>query len=717
MKGIAYSKLLLLALMLFIAPHAFSAEVDIVSISSNGEQGNSNSDSIFNSVNQDGRYVAFTSLATNLVPNDNPSYDVFVRDRLSSTTEIISVTFDGSLADGISGGDGLSISSDGRFVAFYSTASNLIPGDVNNKKDVFVRDRIEGVTEIVSIASNGTQGNQDSNRLSMSADGRYIAFSSNATNLVPEGASGLGDIYIHDRQTNTTERVSVAVDGGYGNSFSINPTISADGRFIAFASDASNLVPNDTNGFRDVFVYDRLNSTTTRVSTSNYENQSNANSANSPGIITISADGRYTAFTSLATNLVSEDTATGGIFVHDNETKTIEQVVSSGSMPSLSYTGRYLAYTAGSGLSRVLVYDRQTGMSAQVSRNINGINANAESLGSVISGDGQFVAFYSNATNLVQSDTNGFKDIFIGSNEIFEHNQPPSLSLIGDKAINTNQLLQFTIIASDPNVSDTLVYSATNIPDDSTFNPVTKMFSWTTGAEDVGLYEDIIFSVTDNGSPMKSDSESISITVSSAPASIVLFATKDSVLRPGKGNRNEGANDTLHQGNKRRAIVGFNLSNIDIASLTKASLVFTIDETNPAKKWGSSGRLVNVYRIYESWAEGNGQDFGLASTTSTRGEGFGVTWRCSIDAKIENNKTNCATEWEGGGINASSTDSFLHTNNMNGEIVFDVTADVTSGADSWILKKADEEKNGNVRYFSKENKASSNYVPKLILEY
>jgi Tol biopolymer transport system component len=164
----------------------------------------------------------------------------------------VSVASDGTQGNGDSVSP--SISADGRYVAFMSYAYNLVPGDTNGKADVFVHDRLTGQTTRVSVASDGTQGNDGSGGASISANGRYVAFVSGASNLVPGDTNGKADVFVHDRLTGQTTRVSVASDGTEGNSDSIYPSISADGRYVAFQSWASNLIPRDTNGAWDVFV-------------------------------------------------------------------------------------------------------------------------------------------------------------------------------------------------------------------------------------------------------------------------------------------------------------------------------------------------------------------------------------------------------------------------------------------------------------------------------
>jgi hypothetical protein len=185
--------------------------------------------------------------------------NVIVRDRQLGTTELVSIGLAGAQENGDS--DRISISANGRYVAFHSSATNLVAGDTNGAEDVFVRDRQNGTTERVSVGSNGAQGNGDSLFPSISADGRYVAFTSGATNLIPGGTNGTGDIFLRDRRLGTTELVSMGSGGAQGNSGSVLSTLSADVRYATFLSASSNLVPGDTNGTLDVFVRDRLGGT------------------------------------------------------------------------------------------------------------------------------------------------------------------------------------------------------------------------------------------------------------------------------------------------------------------------------------------------------------------------------------------------------------------------------------------------------------------------
>jgi Tol biopolymer transport system component len=280
-----------------------------VSVSSAGAEGNNWS--YYPSISADGRFVAFSSDASNLVAGDgNGTSDVFVRDRATGKTRRVSVSSAG--AEGNNASYDPSISADGRFVAFHSDASNLVAGDGNGTSDVFVRDRATGKTRRVSVSSAGAEGNGDSYASSISADGRFVAFHSNASNLVAGDGNGTSDIFVHDRATGKTRRVSVSSAGAQGNGASYNPSISADGRFVAFHSNASNLVAGDGNGTTDVFVHDRATGKTRRVSVSSAGAEGNGASYNP----SISADGRFVAFESSASNLVAGDgNGTSDIFV------------------------------------------------------------------------------------------------------------------------------------------------------------------------------------------------------------------------------------------------------------------------------------------------------------------------------------------------------------------------------------------------------------------
>jgi Tol biopolymer transport system component len=305
-------------------------------------------------ISGDGRYVAFPSQATNLVPGDtNGLTDIFVRDRQSATTERVSVASDGTQATGFSG-IRVAISEAGRFVAFDAMASNLVDADTNFI-DVFVRDRQSATTELISVSTGGEQANGNAQSADLSADGRFVVFESGASNLVAGDANGQYDIFVHDRQAGTTERVSVALGGGDPDGDSFSSAISADGRFVAFYSEATNLVAGDTNLSRDVFVHDRQTGVTERVSVGPGGTEADLDSVSGGGPgIDISADGRYVVFASAATNLVAGDTNnTRDVFLHDRDTGETRRIsVSEGGAegdafseePVISDNGQVIAF-------------------------------------------------------------------------------------------------------------------------------------------------------------------------------------------------------------------------------------------------------------------------------------------------------------------------------------------------------------------------------------
>jgi Tol biopolymer transport system component len=269
------------------------------------------------------------------------------------------------------GSDSPSVSADGRLAAFVSRAPNLVAGDTNGRQDVFVHDRASGGTTRVSVSSRGRQGNDDSGlHAAISADGRFVAFTSRASNLVAGDTNGQEDVFVHDRTTGRTTRVNVSSRGRQGNGeSSVAPAISADGRFVAFASRSSNLVAGDTNRKWDVFVHDRRTNITSRVSVG-FAGQANGHSIRP----SISADGRYVVFSSVASNLVARDT---------------------------------------NHRSDVFVRDRRRHVTSRVSVGPGGQQAAGRSFSPAISADGRVVAFWSDAPDIVSDDTNGQSDVFV----------------------------------------------------------------------------------------------------------------------------------------------------------------------------------------------------------------------------------------------------------------------------------------------------------------
>ena len=408
-----------------------------VSERSNGVEGND--DSFWCAISGDGRFVGFTSRASNLIGADrNDATDVFLYNRATETPEFVSIKSTGAQANRSSEAPSLSFT--GRYVAFTTSASNLaIKGDHNGTADVFVYDRNEGRTNRASIRSNLKEANGSSYDPSISSNGRFVAFTSTASNLAIKGDNnGDADVFVHDRTTLKTNRVSISSKLKEGNSASYSPSLSRDGRLVAFVSYANNLVPRDTNRQPDVFVYNRATRKTIRISIASDGTQADGESA-APAF---SMDGGFVTFQSSASNLVEDDSnGATDVFVHDlstGETTRASRGMAgaepndSSFIPTISGDGRYVAFqsvasnlvpgdTNGTpneweGID-VFRYDRQTGQTERVSVGDDGEQANGPSNDPgddpSITADGQYVCFASRASNLVEDDTNGAYDVFV----------------------------------------------------------------------------------------------------------------------------------------------------------------------------------------------------------------------------------------------------------------------------------------------------------------
>jgi len=437
----------------------------------------------WNDVSDNGRYVAFLSDATNLVTGDtNGQADIFVRDRTTGQTIRASVNSSNVEANSYSY-YAPSISSTGQYVAFGSAASNLVANDTNGQFDIFVRDIVNNATTRVNVATGGLQANGSSGQVSISADGRYVVFESAATNLVANDTNGQTDIFVYDRNTAQTRLVSVGLGGTSSNSFSriSNSAISNDGRYIVFASAASNLVSGDTNNSEDIFVFDQTTGLVSRVSVGPSGVQSNSTDSMNPSI---SGDGRYVAFQSSSNNLVLNDTNNAqDIFVHDRTTGLTSRVsvTSSGAQvsnngstsvgPKLSNDGRYVAFSSyASGLVAgdtngtwdVFVYDRTTGSIVRANTSSIGIEANGRSSDLAITGDGAYIVFASDATNLVSGDTNAATDIFFANVSFPAPNFAPTDLSLSATTINENVATNTVVgnfSSTDPDTGNTFTYS------------------------------------------------------------------------------------------------------------------------------------------------------------------------------------------------------------------------------------------------------------------
>lgn len=430
---------LLVATQGWVAARSDGGTTTRVSVSSEGTEGNG--DSVAPSISADGRYVVFSSSATNLVEQDTNAYhDIFVHDRWSGETERVNLDSAGAQATWDSYlSQGRAISDDGRYVTFTSFASNLVLSDTNSHEDVFVHDRITGQTTLVSTTPNGTSGNNESRHSTMSGDGRYIAFASAANNLVEGDMPNVGGVFVRDREANETRLVSVASDGTAADSGGNHPSISSDGRYIAFDSLSATLVSSDTNNVYDVFVHDIATRQTRRISVAHDGTEGDAISSQP----VISGDGRYVAFLTKATNLVTDDNSRNvcpaqnylKLVVHDREsgqttcvTSVLDDTKHSGRQAlggqSLSDTGRYTTFYRSTSVPvqhlyhlQAWVYDREAGETSLISVADDGTSANRgaswSGSGPSISADGRYVAFDSVSDNLNDSDTNEDVDVFV----------------------------------------------------------------------------------------------------------------------------------------------------------------------------------------------------------------------------------------------------------------------------------------------------------------
>jgi Tol biopolymer transport system component len=457
-----FARFVLVALAVFSTggTHAFAQTTEIVSISTTGLQGNGISGRFAGpAISGNGRVVAFDSMANTLVIGDtNADVDVFVHDRDTGTTERVSVS-----TSGVQGNDTSTrpdIDETGDRVVFDSSANNLVTGegDTNGALDVFVRNVSAGSTVRVSLSSAESQGNGASYGPTISADGRYVCFVSVASNLVADDTNGAEDIFVRDLTDGVTERVSIGDEGQQSNSSSTLASISANGRWVAFISFANNLVAGDTNDEFDVFIHDRETGLTERVSVGSGEEQAN-DSSSGPAL---SGDGGLVVFSSIATNLVAGDTNDRtDIFVRDRAAGVTERVsVSSeevegdgncqdpairgfvASSPRITPDGRFVAfYSSSSNLvpddnntcppvfqdppgrcPDVFVRDRIAGTTARVSISGDGTEGNERSSDAAISASGLTVAFFSAASNLVTNDVNTCPPVFPANcPDIFVH--------------------------------------------------------------------------------------------------------------------------------------------------------------------------------------------------------------------------------------------------------------------------------------------------------
>ncbi len=440
MTGIALKTAVILAVILLILPAVAKAQVlERISLDSaeNQADGVSTVPQSTRVLSDDGRFVAFSSDATNLVTSDNNGVsDVFLRDRQLSTTTRISVNKDdGGDASGESHTP--SVNSSGRFIAFTSLAGDLVADDNNAFFDVYVYDRVANQMIRASVSANESELDGDSKNPFISADGRYVTFSSSATNLVAEGANSNVDIYVRDLFLGATSKVSERPGGVFTEFNSWNPAISADGRNVVFTSADDGLVTGDIDGPQDVFVRNLDTWAIERVSVSTAGGESNERN----GVAVINANGSVVAWWSRADNLVAgDDNGQDDIFVRDRVAGTTtrinvstagEQASGGGSYNvSITDSGDFVVFLSDAdnlvdndinGYGDIFSHDRRTGITRRHSLTPTQTGGNNYSRQPSVSANGKYIVFESLASDFVAIDDNLLQDIFIarGTDNIF----------------------------------------------------------------------------------------------------------------------------------------------------------------------------------------------------------------------------------------------------------------------------------------------------------
>ncbi len=413
------------------ADDAEEASIQRVSVASDGTQ--SDDDSLAASISSDGNITAFESFASTLVAGNITNFsDIYIHNIDKSTTERITDNIIGAGSDGNS--QAPSIDADGKLVAFQSEATDLVAGDDNSNTDIFVYDTTSATTDIISLDVGDSGADGDSTSPAISADGGFVAFQSDATDLVGGDDNSNTDIFVYDTTSATTDIISLDVGGFSSDGDSTSPAINEDGSIVAFQSAATDLVVGDDNGRIDIFVYDSLKDETVIIS-QDFNDSSADGDSTAPSI---SADGSLVAYQSAATDLVPGDVnGQIDIFVTDLDAGNTEiisiDVFGQGAdgdstSPSISADGRFVAFQSeatdlvfgdSNGQIDIFIWDRQNNNMVRINLNEAGNQAQgSDSLAPAISADGKFVAFDSAADNLVANDTNGKIDVFVAPNSL-----------------------------------------------------------------------------------------------------------------------------------------------------------------------------------------------------------------------------------------------------------------------------------------------------------
>lgn len=440
-----------LFISIFIIQTVKASPGDVLRVSTdiNGNQANTNTSTMVHGISADGDKILFSSNATNLVPGDsNNKLDIFLKDKNTGDIQRVNTSSLGEQANNQTEG-GASLSKDGRYVVFSSSADNLVPNDTNNNYDVFRKDILSGNTQLISVGNAGNQANSHSfnSDMSIAGDGNYIVFSSYATNLIGDDTNGSSDVFLRDIALGMTTRLSETSVGTEGNNQSSGPKISCDGLSVYFYSNASNLTSEDANGSTpDIFLKDIKQGDISNIT-------SGSNGGSNLGQISCNGD---VVFYSGATNLVPGDTNNVyDVFLYKKSDSTTERIsIGSGGaqgndesfLPSVSDDGRYISFASAAtnlvssdtnGKEDIFLYDRATQQTFLRSTDLSGNQSNSDSTNTpYISSNGRFITYQSFASNIVPNDTNNSADIFLIELEF--DGLSPVVSGIPDRPSNAN---------------------------------------------------------------------------------------------------------------------------------------------------------------------------------------------------------------------------------------------------------------------------------------
>ncbi len=591
---------------------ASTATVERVNLDSNALEGNNAGN--YPSLSADGRYATFSSAANNLVASDtNDVEDIFLRDRYLGTTTRISAGLSGSESNGFSSIP--SISPDGRYVGFTSDASNLVANDTNGVADAFLYDRQTGQTIRLSVNGNGEEGSDLSNRPAVSPDGNFWVFASWANNLVPGDTNNLADVFVYNHSLGTLTRISVGNGGVEGDGDSTTAVVSDGGRYVVFKSLADNLVAGDTNGKADIFRYDTQAGTMARVSIDSAGLQANGDSDRP----SISADGRYILFSTTASNLDANDTdGVADIFVRDvvlNITSRVsladngQQGNAASSYPAISADGRYVEFASSAsnlvpgdtnGKDDIFLRDLQSGIIRRLSVDATGAQSNGDSNGrAMFAADRPYLAYVSTANNLVPNDQNSVADIFVVDwSVVMSWTSPTSTPAPTVTPTLTNTATATAISTPTITQTPTITATPTIMPTASkTFTPTVTATITRTPTKTVT--PTITRTSTRTPTVTRTSTSTSTITPTPTPVTVTFTSTAaedgwvlESAAGSGLGGSINSANTTFLLGNntankKYKSILSFNTASLPDTAVISSVAVFISPSGLPGHNLGN----------------------------------------------------------------------------------------------------------------------------------